>query len=109
MCAGLAERRVRNDVEPFIANGIAALDTYSEDALLHPTKGGFYGRKLLLPGLSKFLQDLLVIAFDGTVIVVPVARLFEVMLDPFKTSLQLLPSLDKDRPVLLVAMLQILG
>lgn len=46
MCAGLAERRVRNDVEPFIANGIAALDTYSEDALLHPTKGGFYGRKL---------------------------------------------------------------
>jgi hypothetical protein len=98
---------VRDDVEPFIADGTAAFDADAEGVLPHPTKSGFNRHKLLLTDLSEFLQDLVVVAFDGTVVVIAVARLFKVMLDPLKASLQLLLSSEEDRPVLFVAMLQI--
>ena len=102
--AGLAERRVRDNVEPLIADRTAALGTETEGAFRHPIKGGFYRHQLRFPGLSKLVQNLVIVAFDGTIVVVAVARLFKVMLDFFEARLHILLSLDKDGPVLRVAL-----
>ena len=106
--AGLTERRVRDDVEPLITDRAVALDAYSVAAFRHPSEGGFNCDKLLLPGLSQLLQNLVVIAFDRTIIVIPVGRSLKVVFDLFKARRQLLLALEKYRPILCFAPLPIL-
>jgi hypothetical protein len=108
VCAGLAERRMRDDVEPLIANCAAAFDTDTERAFLHPMKGGVDRQQLRLTGLAKLVQNLVVVAFDGTIVVVAVARLFKVMLDFFEARLKILLSLQEDGLVRRVALRRLL-
>jgi len=108
VCAGLAERRVRDDVETLVADGIAAFGTDTESAFLYPVKGGLDRQQLRLPRLAELIQNLVVVAFDRTIVVVAITRLFKVMLDFFEARLQILLSLEEDRLELRLALLPLL-
>jgi hypothetical protein len=100
LSARLTERCVWDGVKPLLADRLAAFHTCAKSSGFNPVQRRLDGEELLLSSLAEFFQDFIVISLCGTIIIVRVPRLFEIMLDRLQAGFQLAPALVKDRLVL---------
>ncbi len=99
MSARLAEWCVWDSLKPLLADRFAALHTGTKSASVNPVQSRLDSQELRLSGLAKFFQDFVIISLCGTIIIVRIARLLEIMLNRAEAGLQFAPPSVKERPV----------
>jgi hypothetical protein len=91
---------VGDGVKPPLGDRLATFYTDAKSSSLNPVQRRLDGEELLLSGLAEFFQDFIVISLGGTIVIIRITRLLEIMLDRSQAGFQLMPAFVKDRLVL---------
>ncbi|MET3754761.1 hypothetical protein ABID08_002118 [Rhizobium binae] len=90
---------MRDGAKPLLADRLAAFHACAKSSGFNPVQRRLDGEELFLSSFAEFFQDFIVISLCGTIIIIGIPRLFEIMLDRLQADFQLAPTLVKDRLV----------
>ena len=92
----LAKRRIGHRLQPILRNPLAAFDTGAEGAAGDTVEGCVDGAQLVLTHLPQLVQHLVIAAFGCAIVIVGIARLFEVRLDLMQAAVKLALTIPQD-------------
>lgn len=91
---------MRNDIQPSLADFGPTFHAGSERSFVQALKGGIDAKQFLLPRLAKFVEHLIIVSFDCPILIVPIARLLEILFDRRQPAQQFAPTVDENCSVL---------